>query len=166
MTEDRAAAIPAQLRRPRPWVVVTGLFVLLSTPSLVVGGFLLVTDAQFARFEAERGATVMAGSRYDAYKHAYASGVVAVLLGDRIAQAAGGLVELWEQDPCLEREKDYINNREGRRLALATDAEDPAHWRARFAEALYEALRRRDPAFSVNRGTDGRVAAACDQTSS
>lgn len=166
MTEDRAAAAPAQQRKPRPLGFLAALVILLSTPSLVVGGFLLVTDARFARFEAERGVTVMAGSRYDAYKHAYASGVVAVVLGDGIARAAGGLVEFWEQDPCREREKDYINNREGRRLALALHAEDPAHWRSRFAGALYEALRRRDAAFSVNRGTDPRVAAACGQAGS
>lgn len=161
VTEDRAGTVPVQQGKPRPVGLVVAIVILLAVPSLVVGALFVVTENQFVRFEAAHGAVPMAGSRYDAYKHAYASGVVAVVFGPFVSRVAGGVVEAWEQDPCLEREKDYINNREGRRMALAIHAEQASGWRARFAETLYEALRRRDPAFSVNRGSDARVAETC-----
>jgi len=149
-----------QRKRPTAALLVAAL-VLLATPALVVGGFLLVTTAQFDRLEQERGPRGKAILRYDAYKHAYASGVMAVLLGEDVANVAGELVELLEGNRCVEREKDLVNNREGRRMALALHAADPADWRPRFSVALFDALRQRRNDFAVLRGGDRRVVAAC-----
>jgi len=121
---------------------------------------MVATAERFERLEAAHGPAPQQWFRYDAFKHAYASGVVAVLFGDTVANGAGLFVELYELDICREREKDLINNREGRRLAGEVHAAGADGWRDRFAEELFVALKDGEP-FSIRRGKDPRVVEAC-----
>lgn len=116
---------------------------------------------RFEALEAEHGGAAWPRSRYDAFKYAYSSGVVAVVLGEDVAALSGDLVDLYEQEPCLERAKDQFNNQEGRRLALTIHREHGADWRRRFAETIYDELRDRESAFSVVRGEDLRIIEIC-----
>ena len=161
MAQDRAERTDRQQRRQRRSLVALLLVILLSVPLLVVGGFDLTTRTMFVRMETESSVGRRLEERYDAFQHGYASGVMAVLFGDAIASAAGHAVELVEQDICIEREHDLINNREGRAMARRIHDEDPENWRRRFAQALYDDLRHPDTRFSILRHKDARVAAAC-----
>lgn len=162
MTQDHADKLAVQQTRWRRRAVFVALVILLAVPFLVVGGFDLTTRTMFASMESSHRPAHLAERRYDAFQHGYASGVMAVLFGDRLADLSGRLVELFEQDGCPEREHDLINNRQGRAMGLRIHAEEPAGWRARFAEALYADLRDPSTRFSLRYGTDPRVAAICD----
>ena len=161
MRQDQADKTVAQQRRQRRSVIALALVILLAVPLLVVGGFDLTTRTMFARMETEMPAARFVEPRYDAFQHAYASGVMAVLFGNTLASAAGHVVELVEQDDCAEREHDLINNREGRAFARDLHAGDPVDWRRRFAQALYVDLRHPSTVFSIRARKDPRVQALC-----
>ncbi len=161
MAQDQAEQTAAQQRRLRRGVIAAVLVILLIAPFLVVAGFSIATRTMFVRMEAEAGSARGVEARYDAFEHAYASGVMAVLFGDTLASIAGHAVEIVEQNDCVEREHDLINNREGRALALRLDAVDRPDWRRRFARILFEELRQPGTTFSVLRTRDPRVLAIC-----
>lgn len=161
VTQDRADQTVAQQRRLRRSVIAVIVVILLAAPVLVVAGFSMTTSTRFSLMEAEAGPMRGVSARYDAYEHSYASGVMAVLFGDFLAALAGHLVELVEQNGCIEREHDLINNREGRAFALRLYAEDQDDWRGRLAQALYDELRSPGTAFSVLRTRDPRVLEIC-----
>ena len=161
MAENRIERRQVQQRRVRRRFIVLALVILTATPALVVGGFVATTRAHFVRLEAEHGSARDAGHRYDAFEHAYASGVVAVQLGAGLASLGGHIVELVEQNDCGEREHDLINNAEGRRLALAVYEESQDDWRRDFARRLFVELRQPSTAFSLDPTGDRRVRAIC-----
>ncbi len=162
MTQDQTEITAAQQRRRRRGVYAACLAILLMAPVIVVLGFSITTGTMFARMEAQAGSAKGVSARYDAFEHSYASGVMAVLFGDALASLAGHVVELVEQNGCVEREHDLINNRMGRAFALRLYAENPEDWRRRLAEALYDELRRPATEFSVLRTRDPRVLAICN----
>jgi len=161
MAQDQAELTAKQQRRQRRSLVALLLVILLAVPLLVVGGFDLTTRTMFVRMESEASLGPGLEERYDAFQHAYASGVMAVLFGDSLAALAGHLVELVEQDICIEREHDLINNRQGRAMALRFHEADPNDWRRHFAQALYDDLRHPATDFSIVRHKDARVLALC-----
>lgn len=161
MAQDQAGQAAAQQRRLRRSVIAAALAILLAVPFLIVGGFTLTTRTTFMRMEAEAGPMRGVEARYDAFQHGYASGVMAVLFGDHLAALTGHAVELVEQNSCIEREHDLINNREGRALALRLYRDDRPGWRRHLAGVLFEELRRPGTAFSVRRNRDPRILALC-----
>lgn len=161
MTKDQTEITATQQRRRRRGVLAACLLILIMAPVLVVGGFSLTTSIMFSRMEAEAGPAKSPVARYDAFEHGYASGVMAVLFGDALASLAGHAVEQVEQNYCIGREHDLLNNRMGRAFALRLYAESPDDWRARLARALFVELRRPGTEFSVRGDLDPRVLALC-----
>ena len=144
----------------RAALILTLAVCLVVIPGLTVAALHEAARLHFDRLSDVQGAAEDKRS-FDAFKHAYASGVTTIALGDETAELLGHVVEFVEQDDCLEREHDLINNREGRKLALATPGKDASRWRERFAAALFAAGSDPETVFSIRRKKDPRVLAIC-----
>lgn len=139
----------------RSWVArwrITALaaLILLTTPFLAVATLDVMARSHFDRLEGDRDkGKLIRWVRYDTFKHAYASGVMTILFGDKIAEASGILVEWVEQNSGVGREHDLINNALGRQWAQVIAHEGNAHWRRDLADLLHGRMDHPDSAFSI-----------------
>lgn len=161
MAEHRSAQGKGQQARRVRVGRMLAIVILVATPVLVVGGLHVVTRTHFLRLEIEHGPAPHPVARFRAFENAYASGVMAVTVGSGLADLSAHLIELLQQNRCVVREANLINDGEGRTLALQVYDEDAQDWRSRFAEALFLDLRRPVSAFSVDPATDPRVHSRC-----
>ena len=133
------------------WVFsALAVLILLATPFLAVATLDVMAKSHFDRLEGGRDKhKLIHWVRYDTFKHAYASGVMTILFGDRVAEASGLLVEWVEQNSCVGREHDLINNALGRQWAQVIEHEDNKHWRRDLANLLHSRMDQPDSAFSI-----------------